>query len=199
MEKTVDKKRRRLLVAATTVIGGAGLAAIIVPFIDSWNPSEKARSAGAPVSLDISKLEAGQQIAVTWRGKPVWVLWRTPRMLEDLHSPEIRDQLRDPDSQIKSQQPSYARNEFRSIKPEYLIVIGICTHLGCVPTFRPDIAPADLGPEWRGEYFCPCHGSRFDLAGRVYKRVPAPINLKIPPYRFVSNTEIVVGEDSVRA
>ncbi len=199
MQQSVDKKRRRLLVAAGTVVGGIGLAVTIVPFIESWNPSEKARSAGAPVSVDISKLEAGQQIAVGWRGKPVWVLRRTPRMLKDLQSAEIREQLRDPDSKVTSQQPVYAQNEFRSIKPEYLVVIGICTHLGCVPTFRPDVAPADLGPQWRGGYFCPCHGSRFDLAGRVYKGVPAPTNLVIPPYRFASDVEVIVGEDGVPA
>jgi len=197
MTETIDRKRRRLLIAAATMVGGAGVVAAIVPFVDSWNPSERARSAGAPVSVDFSKLEPGQQIAVNWRGKPVWVLRRTPKMLEDLHSPAIRESLRDPDSKVETQQPAYAQNEFRSIKTEYLVVIGICTHLGCVPTFRPDVAPADLGPGWLGGYFCPCHGSRFDLAGRVYKGVPAPTNLVIPPYRFISDTKVMIGEDTV--
>ncbi|TCK18026.1 ubiquinol-cytochrome c reductase iron-sulfur subunit [Thiogranum longum] len=197
MTESIDKKRRRLLIAAATVAGGVGVVATVVPFIESWNPSEKARSAGAPVMVDFSKLEPGQQIAVSWRGKPVWVLRRTPKMLKDLRSSTIRDKLRDPDSAVESQQPAYAKNEFRAIKAEYLVVIGICTHLGCVPTFRPDVAPADLGRDWLGGYFCPCHGSRFDLAGRVFKGVPAPTNLVIPPYRFISDTKVLVGEDPV--
>ncbi len=199
MTDTIDKKRRRLLIAAATVVGGAGVVAAIVPFIQSWNPSARARSAGAPVSVDFSKLEPGQQMAVSWRGKPVWVLRRTPRMLEDLQSSKLQDSLRDPGSAVATQQPVYAQNEFRAINPEYLVVIGICTHLGCVPTFRPDVAPADLGPDWLGGYFCPCHGSRFDLAGRVYKGVPAPTNLVIPPYRFIAETKVTIGEDTVRS
>ncbi len=198
MTDTIDKKRRRLLIAAATVVGGAGVVAAVVPFIESWNPSARARSAGSPVSVDFSKLEPGQQMAVSWRGKPVWVLRRTPRMLEDLQSSALQDSLRDPDSAVATQQPVYAQNEFRAINPEYLVVIGICTHLGCVPTFRPDVAPADLGPDWLGGYFCPCHGSRFDLAGRVYKGVPAPTNLVIPPYRFIAETKVTIGEDTVR-
>jgi ubiquinol-cytochrome c reductase iron-sulfur subunit len=195
MTETIDRKRRRLLIAAATVVGGAGAVATLVPFIESWNPSEKARSAGAPVMVDFSKLESGQQIAVSWRGKPVWVLRRTPEMLERLRSDAVRGKLRDPDSMVESQQPAYAKNEFRSINDEYLVVIGICTHLGCVPTFRPEVAPADLGADWPGGYFCPCHGSRFDLAGRVFKGVPAPTNLVIPPYTFVSDTKVMVGKD----
>lgn len=195
MTETIDKKRRRFLIAAATVVGGTGAAITLVPFIESWNPSERARSAGAPVEVDFSKLEPGQQIAANWRGKPVWVLRRTPEMLERLHSNAVRDKLRDPDSGVVTQQPAYARNELRSLKPEYLVVIGICTHLGCVPTFRPEVAPADLGRDWPGGYFCPCHGSRFDLAGRVFKGVPAPTNLVIPPYRFVSDTKVLIGKD----
>lgn len=192
----VDLKRRRFLVAATTVAGSIGIIAAAVPFISAMNPSARARSAGAPVNVDVSKLEPGQQITVKWRGKPVWILRRTPQMLEDLRSAELRERLRDPDSAVASQQPVYAKNEFRSIESEHLIVIGICTHLGCVPTFRPDVAPVDLGPDWPGGYFCPCHGSRFDLAGRVFKGVPAPTNLVVPPYRFLSESQIQVGEDT---
>ena len=194
---TVDLKRRRFLVAATSLIGGAGIISTVVPFISSMNPSAKARSAGAPVKVDISKLEPGQQVTVEWRGKPIWILRRTPQMLGDLRSAGFRERLRDPDSTVWSQQPAYARNALRAIKPEYLVVIAICTHLGCVPSFRPDDAPVDLGPDWPGGYFCPCHGSKFDLAGRVYKAVPAPTNLVVPPHRFLSGTVILLGEDAV--
>jgi len=192
-----DPRRRRFLVNATTVIGSLGVAALAVPFISAMNPSARARSAGAPVNVDVSKLEVGQQITVNWRGKPVWVLRRTPQMLDDLRSAEFRERLRDPDSTVATQQPPYAQNVYRSIKPEYLVVIAICTHLGCVPSFRPDRAPIDLGADWPGGYFCPCHGSRFDLAGRVYKAVPAPTNLVVPPYRFLSESQIRVGEEAV--
>jgi len=191
-----DRKRRRFLIAAATVVGGVGIAAVAVPFISYMNPSAKARSAGAPVRVDFSKLEAGQQITVSWRGKPVWVLRRTPQMLEELRSSDMRERLADPDSEVETQQPAYAKNELRAIETEYLVVIGICTHLGCVPSFRPDIAPPDLGADWPGGYFCPCHGSKFDFAGRVFKHVPAPTNLVIPPYRFLSATEVIVGEDT---
>ena len=191
-----DPRRRYFLTAAATIIGGIGVAAMAVPFISYMNPSAKARSAGAPVKVDFSKLEPGQQITVNWRGKPVWVLRRTPQMLEDLRTSSMRERLRDPDSAVDTQQPAYAKNELRSIETEYLAVVGICTHLGCVPSFRPDVAPADLGPDWPGGYFCPCHGSKFDFAGRVYKSVPAPANLVIPPYRFLYGTEIIVGEDT---
>jgi len=184
--------RRRFLTAATTVVGAVGTGFALVPFISSMQPSAKARAAGAPVRADISKIEPGQMIRVKWRGKPVWIVNRTPQMLEAL--PELDPLLRDPES-LEPQQPEYARNEYRSIKPEYAVLIGICTHLGCSPTYRPDVAPVDLGPEWLGGFFCPCHGSRFDLAGRVYKGVPAPLNLVVPPYRYLSDTEIVIGED----
>lgn len=192
-----DPRRRRFLTAATTVVGAAGLVALSVPFISALNPSARARSAGAPVRVDISRLEPGQQLTVNWRGRPVWVLRRTPRMLEVLQSAALREHLRDPDSTIASQQPVYTQNALRALNPEFLVVIAICTHLGCVPSFRPDVAPIDLGPDWPGGYFCPCHGSKFDLAGRVYRGVPAPTNLVIPPYRFVSATEIQVGVETV--
>ena len=188
----VNPGRRRFLTAATTVVGGVGVAFALVPFISSMQPSAKARAAGAPVRSDISKLEDGQMIRVKWRGKPVWVVKRTPDMLDTL--PGLDDKLRDPES-LESEQPKYAQNEVRSIKPEILVAIGICTHLGCSPTYRPEVAPADLGPEWKGGFFCPCHGSRFDLAGRVFKGVPAPLNLEIPPHKYISDTLILIGED----
>ena len=188
----VNPSRRRFLTAATTVIGGVGVGFALVPFISSMEPSAKARAAGAPVRADISKIEMGQMIRVKWRGKPVWVVNRTQEMLDIL--PTLDGELRDPDS-LESEQPDYAKNEYRSIKPEYLVLIGICTHLGCSPTFRPDIAPADLGKDWKGGFFCPCHGSRFDLAGRVFKGVPAPLNLVVPPYRYLSDTELLIGDE----
>ena len=148
----------------------------------------------APVEADISKLEPGSLLRVKWRGKPVWLLKRTQKMLDDL--PTLNDQLSDPKSEEASQQPQYAQNAYRSIKPETLVMVGICTHLGCSPTFRPEVAPADLGPEWKGGFFCPCHGSRFDLAGRVYKGVPAPLNLSVPRHRFLSDSLILIGDDT---
>jgi ubiquinol-cytochrome c reductase iron-sulfur subunit len=188
----VNPSRRRFLTAATTVIGGVGVGFALVPFISSMSPSAKARAAGAPVRADISKIEPGQMIRVKWRGKPVWVVNRTQEMLDVL--PTLDSQLRDPES-LESEQPDYAKNEYRSIKPEYAVLIGICTHLGCSPTFRPDIAPADLGKDWKGGFFCPCHGSRFDLAGRVFKGVPAPLNLVVPPYRYLGATELLIGDE----
>ena len=188
----VNPSRRRFLTAATTVIGGVGVGFALVPFISSMEPSAKARAAGAPVRADISKVELGQMIRVKWRGKPIWVVNRTQEMLDIL--PTLDGELRDPES-LEPQQPDYAKNEYRSIKPEYLVLIGICTHLGCSPTFRPDIAPADLGKDWKGGFFCPCHGSRFDLAGRVFQGVPAPLNLVVPPYRYLSTTEILIGDE----
>jgi len=185
--------RRRFLTAATSVVGAVGVGFVLVPFISSMQPSAKARAAGAPIRADISKLELGQMIRVKWRGKPVWIVNRTESMIETL--PTLDDQLRDPES-IEPQQPPYAQNELRSIKPEILVLIGICTHLGCSPTYRPDVGAADLGGDvWKGGFFCPCHGSRFDLAGRVYKGVPAPLNLEVPPHRYLSDDEILVGED----
>jgi len=184
--------RRRFLTAATTVVGAVGVGFALVPFISSMQPSAKARAAGAPVRADISKLEPGQMIRVKWRGKPVWLVRRTDEMLESLTT--LVPELRDPDS-VEPMQPEYAQNEFRSIRPEVLVTVGICTHLGCSPTYRPDVGAADLGADWLGGFFCPCHGSRFDLAGRVYKGVPAPLNLEIPPHRYLSDNELVIGED----
>ena len=189
----VDLGRRRFLTATATVVGGVGVAFVAVPFLKSWSPSERAQAAGAPVEADVSKLEEGAMMTVEWRGKPVWLLKRTKKMLDDL--PGLNDQLTDPASAVASQQPAYAQNPHRSIKPDVMVLVGICTHLGCSPTFRPDVAPADLGPDWKGGYFCPCHGSRFDLAGRVYKGVPAPTNLVVPSHRFVSDSRVLIGVD----
>jgi ubiquinol-cytochrome c reductase iron-sulfur subunit len=188
----VDLKKRRFLTAATSVVGAVGVGFALVPFIASMQPSAKAKALGAPAEADISKLEPGQILRVKWRGQPVWVVYRTPENLKDLDA--LTGELLDPDS-IAPQQPAYCRNPHRSRKPEYLVAVGICTHLGCSPTYRPEVAPADLGAAWKGGFFCPCHGSRFDLAGRVYKGVPAPSNLVIPPYRFLSDKLILVGDD----
>jgi len=184
--------RRRFLTAATTVVGAVGVGFALVPFISSMQPSAKARAAGAPVRADTSKLKPGQMIRVKWRGKPVWLVRRTEQMLEVL--PSLDSKLRDPDS-LEPQQPSYAQNSYRSIKPGLLVTVGICTHLGCSPTYRPDVGAADMGEGWEGGFFCPCHGSKFDLAGRVYKGVPAPTNLVIPPHRYLSESELIIGED----
>ena len=188
----VDLKTRRMLTAATSVVGAVGAGYVVYPFLASWAPSEKAKAAGAPVEADIGSLEPGQRLTVKWRGKPVWIVRRSKQNVEDLA--KLDDQLLDPASEMP-QQPEYCKNPTRSRKPEYLVAVGICTHLGCSPTFRPDRAPADLGPDWVGGFFCPCHGSRFDLAGRVFSGVPAPLNLVIPPYQFLSDTRILVGDD----
>jgi len=191
----LNNKKRRFLIGATSVVGGIGVVAAAVPFAMSFWPSERAKAAGAPVDVDIGKLELGQKINVEWRGKVVWVIHRTKEMLATL--PKLDDKVADPKSDV-DHQPSYAKNEARSIKPEIFVAIGICTHLGCSPTFRPEVAPGDLGPDWLGGFFCPCHQSKFDLAGRVYKSVPAPTNLYIPPYKFLSETRIVIGEDDIK-
>ena len=188
----VDLKKRRMLTAVTSVVGGIGAVYLAVPFVASMQPSERAKAAGAPVEADIGKLEKGGLLRVKWRGKPVWIVRRTPAMLDSL--PTLTDQLRDPESN-ESEQPEYCKNESRAIKPEFFIGVGICTHLGCSPTYRPEVAPADLGADWKGGFFCPCHGSRFDMAGRVYSGVPAPTNLVIPKHAYVSDTTILVGED----
>src|SRR5437762_12660539 len=188
----VDTDKRRFLVAATSIVGGVGVAATAIPFLMSMWPSERAKAAGAPVEVDVSKIESGQKIDVEWRGKVVWIVKRTPEMLASL--PKLDSRVADPKSN-DSQQPKDCKNEYRSIKPELWVAVGICTHLGCSPTYRPEIAPADLGADWLGGFFCPCHQSKFDLAGRVYRGVPAPLNLVVPPYKFTSDTIVVIGED----
>jgi len=189
----VDTSKRRFLTVAATVVGGIGAVYTAVPFLASWMPSERAKAAGAPVEADISKLEVGQMIRLQWRGKPVWVLKRSEEMLSAL--PTLDARLRDPHSE-EPQQPPYAANDLRSIKPEILVLVGICTHLGCSPSFVPEAAPQPYDPEWKGGFFCPCHGSRFDLAGRVFVGVPAPLNLEVPPHKYISDTLILVGEDT---
>ncbi len=194
-EKDVDKSRRRFLTAATTVVGAVGAGVAVVPFVGSMMPSARALSAGAPVEVDISKLEPGRRLVVAWRKKPVWVLHRTKQNLADLPKLEKEGKLADIASN-SSIQPPYAKNEFRSIKPQYLVVVGICTHLGCSPQYHPEVGNLSFDSAWLGGFFCPCHGSKFDLAGRVYKGVPAPTNLVIPPYMYTSNDKvIVIGED----
>ncbi|HIX62740.1 MAG TPA: ubiquinol-cytochrome c reductase iron-sulfur subunit [Candidatus Halomonas stercoripullorum] len=192
----VNKGRRRLLLGATTVVGAVGAVGVAVPFVASWQPSARARAAGAPVTADVSKLEPGQRMIAEWRGRPVWIVRRTPEMIELTENFDT-SRLADPDSN-EPQQPDYVSGPLRSLRPEYSVLIGICTHLGCSPLYRP--APEDIDMEaWPGGYFCPCHGSYFDLSGRVFRNVPAPTNLEVPPYRFESDDVIVVGEDEEAA
>ena len=193
MSEETGLSRRHFLTVATSVTGAVGAAFVAVPFLASWKPSARAQALGAPVEVDISKLETGAMVRVEWRGKPVWILRRSQDMLERL--PKVQDRLADAGS-TKSIQPSYAQNDTRSVKPEILVVVGTCTHLGCAPIERFDVSPEDLGPDWVGGFYCPCHGSKFDLAGRVYAGVPAPTNLTVPPHRFVGDSLIIVGEDT---
>lgn len=188
----VNQGRRRFLVGATSVVGGVGVVGAAVPFVASWNPSAKAEAAGAPVTVSVDKIEPGQQITVEWRGKPVWIIRRTEEMLENIET--LSPRMKDPESE-DPQQPAYITGSQRSLKPEFAVLVGICTHLGCVPSYRPEVAPADLGGEWLGGLFCPCHGSRFDLAGRVYSNQPAPLNLEVPPYRFDDDATMTIGLD----
>jgi ubiquinol-cytochrome c reductase iron-sulfur subunit len=188
--EVVDEGRRRFLLTTTCVLGGVGALCALTPLVSSWLPSAKAQAEGAPVQVDLSKLEPGEQAVVEWRGKPVWIIRRTQEMLQKLSANSSH--LRDPHS-LTTQQPEYAQNEHRSINPEYLVLIGICTHLGCSPKYKPTLG--DLGPDWPGGFFCPCHGSTFDLSGRVFKNVPAPINMEVPPYYFIDRHTIVIGEN----
>ncbi|MEO8310542.1 MAG: ubiquinol-cytochrome c reductase iron-sulfur subunit [Caldimonas sp.] len=183
---------RRFWVTATSVFGGAGLVVTAVPFVASLSPSEKARALGAPVEFGLQSLQSGDMATVEWRGKPVFVVRRSQAMLDSLARHD--ELLADPNSQ-RTNEPDYARNGARSIKPEFLVVVGICTHLGCIPGFRPTPGSAELGASWPGGFYCPCHGSKFDLAGRVFKNVPAPTNLEVPPYQFASASTLLVGVD----
>ncbi len=192
MSDKVDHSKRRWLFAATTAAGGVAAAGAGAPFVLSLMPSERAKAAGAPVEVDIGEIAPGTMISIEWQGKPVWIVHRTKQMLDLL--PKNNADLADPASSVP-QQPAYCNNPNRSIKPEILVVLGICTHLGCSPTFRPEVAPPDLGEKWSGGWFCPCHGSRFDLAARVFKGVPAPTNLIIPPHKYLSDTKLLVGDD----
>ncbi|MFK8067654.1 MAG: ubiquinol-cytochrome c reductase iron-sulfur subunit [Gammaproteobacteria bacterium] len=196
-EDEVDVERRRFLITTTAGVGTVGAIAAAVPFVSSFQPSERAKAVGAPIEIDISKLEPGQRVIEKWRGKPVWVVRRSKETLEALKG--MSDLLADPDSVDIGQQPEYAQNASRASNSEYLVVLGICTHLGCSPTYLPEGTPHTLGPDWQGGFFCPCHGSKFDLAGRVYKSVPAPKNLLVPPYQFLSETLLLVGQDGVKS
>jgi ubiquinol-cytochrome c reductase iron-sulfur subunit len=190
MTDEIDEKRREFLIKAATALGAVGVVAAAIPFVESMLPSEIAAEAAAPVKVDISKLALGQQLTVMWRGKPIWVIHRSPEEIASLSKDESL--LRDPDSKV-DQQPPYAKNRYRSIRPEILVLVGICTHLGCIPNYRPE--PGSVSSRWPGGFLCPCHGSKFDLAGRVFKAVPAPINLLVPSYTYINDQTVLIGVD----
>lgn len=190
MTDDVDHKRREFLIKATSVIGGIGLAAATVPFLKSCQPNKIAALLAEPIQVDISQLQPGQQLTVEWQGMPIWIIRRTPQQIAALSLPD--KELRDPDS-VVDQQPVYAQNPYRSIKPDILVLVGICTHLGCIPKLQAE--SANITKDWQGGFLCPCHGSRFDMAGRVYKNVPAPINLKVPHYTFLDDHTLLIGAD----
>ncbi|RKZ49130.1 MAG: ubiquinol-cytochrome c reductase iron-sulfur subunit [Gammaproteobacteria bacterium] len=192
-DNNIDKKRRHFLTAAATVVGGAGALATAIPFVSTLSPSAKTKAIGGPVEVDVTGLKPGERKTVKWRGKPVWILRRSEESVAELA--EMSDILRDPESDVE-QQPEYAKNSYRSVNPEYLVVVGLCTHLGCSPNYLASGEENDFGADWKGGFFCPCHGSKFDLAGRVYKGVPAPANLVVPKYQFISETTILIGDDS---
>ena len=199
-EQTIDLKKRRFLTKATGVVGAVGVGFVAWPFLSTWKPSAKTKAAGAPVDVDISKLESGQLVRVLWRKKPVWVFKRDKTALNALTSEELMSKLADPNGtgNSKNQQPKYVSSSYRSIenKEAVAVIVGVCTHLGCSPTYRPEPGASDLGGDsWKGGFYCPCHGSKFDLAGRVYAGVPAPTNLEIPPYKYVTDSLIRVGID----
>ena len=187
----VDMGRRRFLTATTAVVGGAGVAVAAIPFIKSWQPSARAKTAGAPVEADISKLEVGQMVMYEWRGQPIWIIQRTKEQLDVL--PSLDPRLKDPKSEVVEQQPAYAQNGYRSRKPETLVLVGLCTHLGCAPKLYPELTPEPFDADWKGGFFCPCHKSRFDMAGRVFDGVPAPTNLVVPPYYFIDDNHVMIG------
>lgn len=189
----VNQGRRRFLTATTAVVGAVGAGFVAVPFIKSWNPSTRAKLAGAPVTADISALAEGQRLILEWRGQPIWIVKRSKAILEAL--PTLDGNLRDPKSENKDQQPAYITGELRSIKPEISVLVGLCTHLGCSPEMKAEIRPEPFDPEWKGGYFCPCHKSRFDMAGRVFQGVPAPTNLVVPPHHYENDTTIIIGVD----
>ena len=191
-DKELDGGKRRFLVAATSVAGGIVTAATAVPFVASMLPSERAKAAGAPVEADVGKLQPGERMVVEWQGKPVWIVRRTPEMVASI--PKNDNNVADPKLEVP-QQPEYTKNEGRSIKPEYLVLVGICTHLGCSPQFKPRETRDEMGASWEGGFYCPCHGSKFDLAGRVFKGAPAPVNLAVPRHMYLTDTTILIGED----
>lgn len=195
-DQTVDEGRRRFLVVATGVAGSVATVAVATPFVMSMLPSERAKAAGAPVEVDVSKIAPGEMITVEWRSKPVWIVHRTQEMLDRLS--KIDDKLTDPKLEV-AQQPDYAKNPTRSIQPHLMVMVGICTHLGCSPTPKLKQGDEEMGSDWPGGFFCPCHGSKFDLAGRVFKGAPAPTNLEVPPHHFLSETRLLIGEDAKKA
>ena len=196
VNEPVNTGRRRFLTATTTVVGAVGAGFAAVPFIKSWNPSARAKLAGAPVTADLTGLQEGQRLVLEWRGQPIWIVKRSQAILQAL--PTLDDQLRDPKSENAEQQPEYVREanpELRSLKPEISVLVGLCTHLGCSPEMVAEIRPEPFDPNWKGGYFCPCHKSKFDMAGRVFQGVPAPTNLEVPPHHFVDDSTIVIGVD----
>lgn len=195
----INKQRRYFLIGATAVVGGLGVVGAAVPFVASWKPSAKARALGAPVTVDISKLRPGEMLGPVpaWRGQPIFVLYRTEEAIDRLK--RDNPNLADPESQNPEMQPGYAQNPWRAKRPEIGIYVGLCTHLGCSPAYHGEVVPEPFDPNWQGGFFCPCHGSRFDLAGRVVKGVPAPDNLPVPPYKFLSDTVVLIGEDEETA
>lgn len=192
-ESEIDLRKRRFLTNATSVVGAVGVGFVAWPFLSTWSPSARAKAAGAPVDVDISKMKFGQLVRVLWRKKPVWIFKRDASVIANLKT--LDDELADPNNQ-ENQQPVYAKNPHRSIKAQVAVIVGVCTHLGCSPTYRPELGAADLGGDaWKGGFYCPCHGSKFDLAGRVYAGTPAPTNLVIPPYKFINDSLIQIGVD----
>ena len=192
-DQPVNQGRRRFLTATTAVVGAVGAGFVAVPFIKSWNPSARAKLAGAPITADISALAEGQRLVLEWRGQPIWIVRRSQDILQAL--PTLVDQLRDPKSENLDQQPEYANNPTRSIKPEVSVLVGLCTHLGCSPEMKAEIKPEPFDANWKGGYFCPCHKSKFDMAGRVFQGVPAPTNLVVPPHFYENDSTIVIGLD----
>lgn len=190
--ESVNHGRRRFLTASTVVVGGVGGVYAAIPFIAAWKPSAKAVAAGAPVSADISKLAVGQQLTVAWRGRPIFIVRRSEEMLAALPGEDGR--LKDPQSSVEEQRPAFAKNAHRSLKPDVLVLVGSCTHLGCSPKLHTEVQPEPWDAEWKGGYYCPCHNSKFDLAGRVYEGSPAPTNLVVPPYRFDGDSRVIIGE-----
>lgn len=187
-DKSIDKKRRRFLLGASSTLGIVGVAAAGIPFVSALFPSKREKAVGGPIRVKVGKMKVGDQMTVVWRGKPIWIVRRSQAMIDEL--PKLDSELRDPNSDTP-QQPEYAHNFYRSIKKDFLVLVGLCTHLGCVPTYRPD--PKSVSANWEGGFYCSCHGSKFDLAGRVFKGVPAPINLEVPPYVFINDDEILIG------
>lgn len=194
-QATADLSRRYWL-AAVSAAGSVGVVATCVPFVASMSPSERARAFGAPVEVDVAAFKPGELHTVAWRGKPVWLLMRTPSMLDAIRGHDAL--LVDPRSDRREQQPEYARNELRSVRPDIAVMVALCTHLGCIPTFRPEPGDVDIGASWPGGFYCPCHGSRFDFSGRVFKNVPAPSNLEVPPHHYIGASRLLIGEDPPR-